>query len=407
MRHWILFSLTVLLFSSSSFVVDAQKRKGERVQPAGQDMVLIWKVGSPYDGDTPENIIPFDLQLLARKTGHKLRMETFPAKGFAQKFFDAVLENKEPDILAFDNYGIMDGASTRLGSVTGIATSAAIRQTLVQVKGSFASLESGRGGWEYLLTTSRNHAKAKALALQGVECDGDYMGNLKELPSQLADEIKKFAQVIARAFYDGDRTALDAFANGRYPGESLPLRSRKPKINSSEVCGIWGNERLAFVNYRVSYEAEKSLGQENLLFVLKKDSGWNLLLISDSARAMKVLSSQMPQLSGPVPGAVLRAPSIIAPPDGTRFKQGAAEIQWAGSGEGVVAYLMEFQFGQQGGIDWSGSGFRIILPNRDGKEFNRTGAPRIGAQPHRFRIWAVATNGDIRISEWRAIDFTY
>lgn len=405
----IFFSLVLLLIVNFQVSAGTQKRTNARGVSNEQETIVIWKVGSPYEGDTPENTLPFDMRLLAKQAGYQLRMESFPAVGFAQKFFDAILANKEPDILAFDNYGIMEGISTAKGSVVGIATSTSIRNRLVNVSESFEPLEAGRGGWQYLITSSRNHAKARALALQEVGCDSAYAGNMSELPASSIDEVKKLGLAFGGAFYAADRLALNAYANGRYPAESLTFNRSKKKILRSTVCGIWANERLAFVSHRVFFETEKALGQERLLFVLKKEAGWNLALITDSWHVMKELSAKMPPfLAATPPPTNLSVPNILAPAGGTRFKRGeTGEIQWTNTGAEAAVYLLEWQFGQTGGVDWSGSGFSIIQPQHDATLPNKVVAPRKGAQPHRFRIWAVAPNGEVQISGWRTIDYGY
>src|SRR5580700_2024555 len=81
--------------------------------------ITVWKVGSPFRGDTPDTTIPTDLALSAEESGYKLRIESFSARGFAETFLNAFGTNQEPDILVIDNYGIISGITTPLGSFTG------------------------------------------------------------------------------------------------------------------------------------------------------------------------------------------------------------------------------------------------------------------------------------------------
>jgi hypothetical protein len=95
--------------------------------------IRIWKVGSPHTGDTPHTDVP---PLLAREVasrGWRLSIDAFPAQSFADWFFAAVRDGSAPDLLVFDNFGIMGGISTRLGTFVAIDQDPVIRNQLVQV----------------------------------------------------------------------------------------------------------------------------------------------------------------------------------------------------------------------------------------------------------------------------------
>ena len=53
--------------------------------------------------------------------GFHVALETFRASGFAARFSEAVARNAAPDVLVFDNFGIIDGITTDLGRFDGIA----------------------------------------------------------------------------------------------------------------------------------------------------------------------------------------------------------------------------------------------------------------------------------------------
>jgi len=261
--------------------------------------VLVWKVGSPHEGDTPEKVIPIDLLIDAKELGYRLEMETFPAKGFAQRFFDAVSNGTEPDVLAIDNYGIIDGITTALGNFAGIGSSQKISRSLISVSESFTSLESGRGGWQFLVSTSRNYKKAKLLVFKKSKCDPEFTGNINVLDPRTTGEIKAAALSTSLAYFSGDRKKLDDLSGGEYGNASLAIGSGKSNINDMNICSLWGNERLAFVDSLVSYEGDQSIGQRNILIVLKKpNSVWNLVLLSDYTGIIKELYGQVPELSG-------------------------------------------------------------------------------------------------------------
>lgn len=100
---------------------ESQQRPGSSAtaSPSAEKVIAVWKVGSPHSGDTPDTTIPPDLESSAEELGYKLSIESFSAKGFAQTFFDSFANNQEPDILAIDNDGMINGITTPLGSFTG------------------------------------------------------------------------------------------------------------------------------------------------------------------------------------------------------------------------------------------------------------------------------------------------
>jgi hypothetical protein len=50
---------------------------------SGERPIVVWRVGSPYDTNVPDTTVPLDLQLGATQIGHKINIQSFPAKGFA------------------------------------------------------------------------------------------------------------------------------------------------------------------------------------------------------------------------------------------------------------------------------------------------------------------------------------
>src|SRR5207248_8092576 len=120
--------------------------------PAG--VVRVWVVGSPYTDTTPERPAAVHLSAAAKRRGYDLSVETFPARGFATIFADAVARNAAPDVLVFDNFGVMDGIATDLGRFDGIASDPTLRPQFVKVTGVFDELLERARGWTYLFALS-------------------------------------------------------------------------------------------------------------------------------------------------------------------------------------------------------------------------------------------------------------
>ncbi len=159
--------------------------------------IRIWKIGSPHRGDTPAASIPASLQDEASRLGFGLSVEAFPAKGFAAKFRQAVARNEAPDVLSFDNFGVMVGITTALEVFEGISTRELVQKDFIQVTGALDDLLGPERGWNFLVPFSANHITAKALALRSPGC-----------PSRggrpLQGELAKIVPRLATAYVEGN-----------------------------------------------------------------------------------------------------------------------------------------------------------------------------------------------------------
>jgi hypothetical protein len=114
--------------------------------------------------------LAFRLREESTRLGYRLSVETFPAQGFATTFFEAVARNDAPDVLVFNNFGVMDGITTGLGRFEGIGRDQTLRQHFVKVTGAFDELLGPERGWTYLFALSPNYTVARMLALQAPQC---------------------------------------------------------------------------------------------------------------------------------------------------------------------------------------------------------------------------------------------
>src|SRR5207249_2278709 len=65
--------------------------------PTGK-LIKVWRVGSPHSGEIPPKTLPADFMKVAADLGYTLDVEVMPAEGFAERFFDSLPTNTEPDI---------------------------------------------------------------------------------------------------------------------------------------------------------------------------------------------------------------------------------------------------------------------------------------------------------------------
>ena len=364
--------------------------------------IRVWKVGSPHEGDTPDATVPFDLQQKSERTGYELSVEGFPAKGFAAKFFDAFKKNEEPDILVIDNFGIIEGISTRLGDFTGIGASDSIHNSLIRVTGSFKEFEGRKGGWEFLLSKSKNYKAAKSLALQPTECNANWASL-----APLLGELKEIVPSIASAYLDGAAAVLQ-----RYEDRACLLvggsGQEKVSIGSMRECGYWGNDNLAFVPVVATYEGEKSIGQTVILLIMRKqDTRWQLLTAARDPVSIGDFTKKIPRIvdlleknrgydQQPVPAKLLspEAGGYPKPNGGQRF----GDFVWQPSpSPSVVAEIIEFAYGDDA---------RLFIKFRS--EQNPTedrlssGHMWSTGGVWRWRVWSISDSGVVSFSEARS-----
>src|SRR5262245_17957313 len=236
-----------------------------------EETIRIWRIGSPHRGDTPTSAVPARLDQEAARRGLHITVETFPAIGFAATFFEAVSRNAAPDLLVFDNFGVMDGITTALGPFDGIGRDPTLRQHFVKVTGAFDDLLGPERGWTYLFALSPNHAAARALALGAPRCPG-----VSSEPAS-SGELEEIVRRVVPAYLTGDDITVQAYSD---PDRLPPVRidHERTVVGSVRGCTVSGNDRFAVVSVGASYEANSTLGHAQVLLVLRRPSSqWQLL----------------------------------------------------------------------------------------------------------------------------------
>jgi hypothetical protein len=380
-----------LTLLSASVVTIAQ-------QPASnsaEGQIVVWRVGSPYVGDTPDTTAPLDLKLKAEELGSPMHIESFPAKGFAQVFFDAIEAHHEPDIITFDNAGILNGCSTPLGSFTGIGSSPKVREALIQVTGSLKELTGGLGGWQYLVSTSKNYEVGRKLALRPPTCD-------PRLPSNTVPaDNQRFAKGISKLYLQQSSSLRDYEDSQRLIAGGV---QRDPlQVSETETCGYWGNSRLRFVSLISTYETAKVIGQIPVLLILRKpNSEWKLLAASTDPISTFTFLQQIPSFSAMLQdnssGTVELLPASLMPLNGRApvptTGQQYGEFTWQPSpSDNVVAEIAEFAYQNDA---------RFVLRLRQ----NIAASDEVSegqlwhtASKWQWRIWSISNNGDVVFSQ--------
>jgi hypothetical protein len=364
-----------------------------------EQRLVIWKVGSPYTGALPEIGVPPDLSAEAKKIGYRFAVRAYTAKDFYAALSDAITRHDEPDIISIDNYGVISGITTNLGSFTGIASLDEIPQKLVRVTESFTELEGPSRGWEFLLSSSKNFAAAKLLAIRHPECDAYW----RTIP--LTAELKKTAAEIASDYLEPAAPKLE----GLEDPDSLLVGTRITRnlhVSETQECGFWGNERLAFVPMVSSYESDAAIGQIKVLLVMRKqEATWRLLTAATDPISVGEFPLQLPRLTGLMNGknTEIGKPlpaTLIAPDDGVAPEPAAGQrfgdFTWRPSRSAdVIAEIVEFAYRNDARLF-------VRFQTRDRADASIS-AGRIWTTHSlwKWRVWSVSAEGVVAFSEVR------
>ncbi len=370
---------------------NAPAREGETIR--------IWKIGSPHTGNTPRATVPPALGQEATRRGLQITVEVFPATGFAATFFDAVTRNAAPDLLVFDNFGVMDGITTALGTFEGIGRDPAMRRNLIRVTDAFDELLGPERGWTFLFSSSSNHEAARSLAVRTPACPSG--SSAPTVQGELGDIVAR----AAAAYLEGDSIGLQAYTD---PDRlASPASNRETlRVASTRLCGVWGNDRLTFASVNASYEAETAIGHARVLLILRKPVGqWQLLVAArdpvstsaflDDVRSIQpLLATEGQMLALPAPAA------LLSPADGQFPQPGRGQrfggFKWQGSpAEDIVAEIVEFAYKDDA---------RLFLtrPARPGSRGQiSAGSLWTTRSTWNWRVWTVTRTGDLVFSDAR------
>ena len=391
-------ALTVLfLLAPRALAQNSASRPNQTSQQDGTKVITVWRAGDPYRGGTPDTAIPPSLDLSAKNLGYELRVEAFPIQGFASRFFRAFEDHQAPDILAFNNYGVLEGTSTPIGSFTGIGTDPEIHAALLQVTESLTALE-GRG-WEYLIRTSPNHEAARALAMRPPEC-GPSAG------AALPKGLEEITMQSARAYLESS-PSLKNFEDA----DRLHTDVREPKerhVETIKACGFWGTDHLAFVPAIASYTSPQKIGWVSTLMVLRKQSDqWRVLAASADPVSNKSFVSEIPALLRLItkpwaPGNPLEPPSLVSPEDGNfpapapgaRF----GDFSWHPSpSPGEVAEVAEFAYNDDARLVTI-----LFYGPAPATEHCSAGLLWTTQGVWRWRVWSISESGAVSFSQPRS-----
>ena len=399
-------ALLIFILHASFVAAEASSKSNSNV------VIRVWTVGSPHTNALPAAVVPPKLQQKAQSLGYTIEVETFRPAGFAARFHQALLEHNEPDILTFDNYGVLIGIRTAVGTFEGLALDARVASSLVLVHESLASLQGI--GWVMLVRSSVNYEAAKVLAMHSPACDPE-PGPTATIRPELQQAQEK-ATLVTRAFLSCDLSTLSLNSDDSRLGRECFLPESEAKVQFVKPCRVSGNRNLAFVSLVGNFSAQLrgpstnrglvhsvELGQKSVLAVLRNQGGtWRLLAITDdpvnnmAGRPLTTPSIDRSlddgQTAGipPEPARLLTSDGIHLPKTGPRY----VDLTWLPSPSPEVdGQVVEFMWGKD--RNW-GLTRLFFLPASESK---LSSGHLMSSGATVWRVWSITKAGEVAFTQ--------
>jgi hypothetical protein len=383
-----------------------------RTLESNSKVVRVWTVGSPHTGVLPPAVLPKELQRQAQSLGLTIEIETFRAAGFAARFNQALQDHNEPEILTFDNYGVLLGIHTPLGWHEGVATDFQKGSVLAWVHEALTDLQPR--GWVMLVRSAVNFEAARMLSMQPPVCKPAMrLGATPRHPD--LSQVQETATSAARAYLACDRDNLSLVSDDARLGQKCFLPQSDTKVETIKTCQVSGNRNLAFVSLTSSFSADTrvpiiqlglvhgmDLGQQSIFAVLRNQGGiWRVLAITDdSVNTVARIPVTTPSFvnlldDGGTPG-LAPTPAQLLTPDGMfprpRPGERFGDFLWQPTqNPEVIGQVVEFMLGK----DHGGRTRLFFLPSRESK----LSSGLIMGGTSVWRVWSVSKSGEIAFSE--------
>jgi hypothetical protein len=387
---------------------------------SGNNLIRVWTVGSPHTGVLPAAVVPPELRRQAENLGYTIEVKTFRASGFAAKFREALQEHNEPEILTFDNYGVLSGIRTPNGWIDGIVTDPQTAQSLVLVHQTLNSLQ--RRGWVMLVRSATNHEAARALSRQPVTCNSDRGPAAHSMTiDQALQQASEAATFAARAYLTCDQSTLAGVSDPSRLGRKCFLPDSDTQVDSVKACRVAGNRNLAFVTLTTNFTSQvrvtnrqsmyaAELGQQPILAVLRNHGGvWRLLAMTHDplntfARTTLTTPAFDSSLDDAQAAAVTLGTAQLLTPEGEYPLPNANErfgdFLWEPSqSTDVIGQVVEFVIGKDSSRGFTRLFFLSPRERQLSSGYLMSGGKSV------WRVWSISKGGDISFSEQHT--FTY
>ena len=359
--HFSLIAPLILLVVAGSLAAPGTSRHS--ISSLQRNVIHVWNISSPYRAEIPKGV-PLDIQNRAKALGYTVELTNFLADGFEGKFAQAFREHNEPEILTFDNLGILIGLNgPSMPHIEGILNENGVASSIILEQDTLVSLQPR--GWVLLLHSAANYEAAKALAMQPEVCSQQFGGKAAANPD--LQGASDFAVAATRAYVGCDTTSLTSMSDSQKLSTKCLHPDETSQVDQVETCSISGNENLAFAFVGSSFSAQApapraftpfktwfpnaQLGHQTLMTIVRKEGGkWRLLAISGipvtHLQETKLQVTHIANLLVNNSGESVPTPAQVTTPDGTYPKRQGnqfGDLTWKPSTDpDVVAEVAEF-----------------------------------------------------------------
>ena len=411
-------ALEVLICSSLLLMIHTSQNVPVRAATpqSGNTVIRVWTVGSPHTGALPAAVVPPEFRRQAENLGYTLEVKTFRAGGFAARLRQALEEHNEPEVITFDNYGVLSGIKTANRWIDGIATDPRTAQSLVLVHEALDPLQ--RRGWVMLVRSATNHEAARALSMQPPVCNsepGALVNSTTTDPALL--QASEAATVAARAYLTCDQSTLSGVSDASRLGRQCFLADSDTQVDSVKTCRVSGNRNLAFVSLVTTFTSHTrvpvknlkpmylgDLGQQSIFAVLRNRNGaWQLLAMTHdplNTRAQTALTTPaFDKLLDDAQGAAITLGTAqLVTPEGAHPQpkpdERFGDFIWEPSqSTDVIGQVVEFMFGSDSSRGYTRLFFLSPRERKLSSGYLMSGGKSV------WRVWSISKGGDIGFSE--------
>lgn len=405
-------SSTLFLHASSMGPVDAATHT-----KSSSNLIRVWTVGSPHTGELPRAFVPPKLLQRAQNLGYTIEVETFRASGFATKFRQAIEDHNEPEVLAFNNYGVLSGIQTARGWFDGVDSQGRVSSSFALVHESLNPLQEP--GWVMLIPSAANYEAALALSMVPAECEAQRQPAADSPPIEPAlQQAQEKAVRATRAYLDCDRSTLSGISDESRLGQQCFMPKSDIKVSLVKACRVSGNDRLAFVSLVSNFTAKlrepnaflparqgMDLGQQSILAVLRNQGGtWRLLAITHdplntwAQRALTKPYLFVNSLDQDQPTGIMLVPSQLVTPDGVdplpeRGERFGDFVWQPNQSSDVIGQVVEFTWGKN--TNWNLTRLFFLPPS----ENKLSSGQLMSGGATTWRVWSISRTGDVAFSD--------
>jgi Tfp pilus assembly protein PilF len=268
-------------------------------------------------------------------------------------------------------------------------------------------------GWWAVFRQSQNFAAGESFLLWASQRFPWTPWSVSTKAMDAADitAVQEVAQRAIQSYAKADTQALEPIMDPDAVRFEIPRRNSVQTLLSVEPLLTFGNSRLAFTLLAAVGEGDQTFGMAHFGLILRNNgAGWKVWFIYPDSPLpdLAQVFQSFDRLGLTEAGAqALPKLTLLAPADGAHVSPDPRpQISWSTVDAPLATYVVESQV-SNGASGYSGrSSAELVPPASIGPSISMQAPFGGGAQPYRWRVWAIGKNGIVSTSDWRVIDFT-